>query len=76
VLPDANNRRLVVEADSGLHFTSSNLPLDGEDERVATIVWLKNLPAGAYELRVRVEQARGPALVERAGFEVVGQMER
>ena len=68
--PDANNRRLIVEADSGMHFTSSEMPLDGDRQSRATSVWLKNLPAGEYELQVRVEEGRGPALVERQTFEV------
>ena len=71
VEPDANNRRLVVEADSGTHFTASELPLDGAQAARTTYVWLKNLPAGQYELRVRVEQGRGPDLVENRGFEVI-----
>jgi hypothetical protein len=71
VEPAANNRRLVVEADSGMHFTASELPLDGAQAARTTYVWLKNLPAGQYELRVRVEQGYGPDLVEKRGFEVI-----
>jgi hypothetical protein len=71
VEPNGNNRRLLVEADSGMHFTASELPLDGAQAARTTYVWLKNLPAGTYEVQVRVEQGRGPALIERRGFEVV-----
>lgn len=71
VEPNGNNRRLVVEADSGMHFTASEVPLDGADAARTTYVWLKNLPAGRYELKVHVEQSRGPDLVERRGFQVV-----
>jgi hypothetical protein len=71
VEPDANNRRLVVEADSGVHFTASELPLDGAQAARTTYVWLKNLPAGQYEVRVRVEQGHGPDLVESRGFAVM-----
>jgi len=53
------------------HITASELPLEGAQAARTTYVWLKNLPAGHYELQVRVEQGRGPDLVERRGFEVV-----
>jgi hypothetical protein len=76
VAPDADNRRLVVEAESGAHFTSSDVPLDGDRQPIATIVWLKNLPAGQYELQVRLEQGRGPDLVRRRGFAVLGSLDR
>src|SRR5436190_1986003 len=71
VEPDANNRRLVVAADSGEHFTSSEVPLDGDRQARATSIWLKNLPAGEYEVFVRVEQGRGKGFVERCTFEVM-----
>jgi hypothetical protein len=73
VRPDSNNRRLVVEADSGSHFTSSDWPVHGEQQPLATVVWLKNLPAGQYELRVRLEHGRGPDVVARGTFQVVGE---
>lgn len=72
VQPDANNRRLLIEADSGEHFTSSEWPIDGDKQPVATTVWLKNLPAGQYELRVTLEHGRGPDVVALGTFMVVG----
>jgi hypothetical protein len=71
IQPNDNNRRLVVEADSGEHFTSSELPIDGLHQPLATSVWLKNLPAGEYVVVVRVQKAVGPDSVERLGFEVM-----
>ena len=71
VQPNEANRRLVVEADSGEHFTSSEYPLDGGRAPLATSVWLKNLPAGEYEVVVRVEKSVGPDSVARMGFEVM-----
>jgi hypothetical protein len=69
--PDSNNRRLVIAADSGEHFTSSEVPLDGDRQPRATSIWLTNLPAGEYELSVRVEQGRGKGMTEHRTFEVV-----
>jgi hypothetical protein len=76
VRPDPNNRRLHIEADSGDHFTSSDWPIDGDQQPVATTVWLKNLPAGEYRLRVTLEHGRGASVVAVGAFEVMGARER
>jgi hypothetical protein len=73
VRPDPDNRRLVVQADSGSHYSSSDWPVDGERQPLATTVWLKNLPAGQYELRVTLEHGRGPDVVALGAFQVVGE---
>jgi hypothetical protein len=36
--PDANNRRLVIAADSGEQCTSSEVPLDGDRQARATSI--------------------------------------
>lgn len=61
VEPDANNRELVLEADSGMFFTSSTVQLDGtKAPRLQSFV-LKELPAGNYEIGARVVQRNGAA---------------
>ena len=54
VEPAAENRRLVIEADSERYFRSSALMLDGEKEKRLHSVEFKSLPAGAYVLRAEV----------------------
>jgi hypothetical protein len=52
--PDAENHRLVIEADSERFFRSSQLELSGDkDKRIHTIQF-KNLPEGQYVLRAEV----------------------
>lgn len=59
VEPDADNRELVLEADSGLFFTSSTVQLDGtKAPRLQSFV-LKELPAGSYEIAARVVRKNG-----------------
>ena len=68
VEPDADNRLLRIEADSGRMFRASEVELSGlGDKRLHTIEF-KNLPAGAYELRAEVvsqeDKIRGMASQE------------
>ena len=50
VEPGAQNRMLVVEADSEDYFRSSGIELAGENEKRLHSVEFKSLPAGAYIL--------------------------
>lgn len=59
VEPDANNRELVVEADSGVFFTSSTVQLDGEKSARTQSFILKELPAGSYNVAARVISRNG-----------------
>lgn len=59
VPPNADNRSLTIEADSGEYLSSSTIPLDGEYESNAHQFWLKNLPEGEYVLMARVQGTRG-----------------
>jgi hypothetical protein len=66
VEPDTNNRELEIEADSGLFYTSSTVQLDGSNApRLQSFVF-KELPAGTYEVQVRVAQRNGNKRQARA----------
>lgn len=54
VEPAAQNRMLVVEADSDGYFRSSAVELAGEKEKRLHSVEFKSLPAGEYTLRAQV----------------------
>lgn len=67
VEPDANNRVLLIEADSGELFRSSEQELSGADEKRMHTFVFKNLQAGQYMLRAEVRSAsevRGTATTE------------
>jgi hypothetical protein len=71
VEPDERNRELVIEVESALHFRSSTMQLDGEGAPRSHALWVKNLPAGAYEVRVRLQQETGRERVFNEAFQVV-----
>jgi hypothetical protein len=54
VEPDAQNRRLHVEADGDNMFASTEVQLAGDREQRLHTVQFKNLAAGAYTLRAQV----------------------
>jgi hypothetical protein len=54
VEPDAENRALLVEAESEHMFRSSQINLDGELEKRIHTLEFKNLPAGNYTLSAQV----------------------
>lgn len=59
VEPDANNKELVLEADSGSFYTSSVVQLDGDKSSRSQTFLFKELPAGTYEVTARVVQRNG-----------------
>ncbi|RPJ58573.1 MAG: hypothetical protein EHM24_28600 [Acidobacteria bacterium] len=59
VEPDSKNRELVLEADSGLFFTSSTVQLDGDKAPRTQSFVLKELPAGIYRIAAQVVQRDG-----------------
>jgi hypothetical protein len=75
VEPNAANRRLVVVVDSGEHYSSSELPLDGDSAR-AQFTELKDLPEGEYQVRVAVEHSDGSAASATNVFSVIGREPR
>jgi hypothetical protein len=54
VEPGANNRALVVEADSDDYYRSSAIELDGENEKRLHTMEFRSLPAGDYVIRAQV----------------------
>lgn len=65
VEPNAENRGLLVAADSGEFFRSSFTPMSGLDAATVTETTLKNLPGGEYEISVALEEAQGKHIIER-----------
>jgi hypothetical protein len=52
--PDAQNRRLRVEADGSNMFCATELTLAGDKEQRLHTIQFKNLAAGEYTLRAQV----------------------
>jgi hypothetical protein len=75
VKPHEANRALEIAADSGTFFRSSLVQLDGSRAPVATDSYLKNLPAGTYEVTVTLVTATGPRSTQRRTVIVVGGLE-
>ena len=71
--PDSNNRILLVVADSGEFYRSSEIQLDGERAPRTNVVWYRSLPAGDYDVQGVLVGADGRtrAMVRRA-LTVVG----
>ena len=65
VEPNAENRALLIAADSGSFFRSSYVPISGIDAATVTETMLKNLPGGEYEISVVLEDAQGKQIMER-----------
>jgi hypothetical protein len=75
VEPSADNRALVIEVESGSHYSSSEVPLQGEQAPRSRSMFLKNLPAGNYQVVATVRTATGAATVARNAFQVVSGRE-
>src|SRR5712691_11492779 len=65
VKPDAENRALEVVAESGDHYRSSRIQLDGNQAPQTIGVELRSLPGGDFEVRGALiyESGRARALV-------------
>jgi hypothetical protein len=59
VAPDAGNRSLLVEADSGSFYRSSSIQLDGDKAPMVTEILLKSLPSGEYTVTAVLKNAGG-----------------
>jgi hypothetical protein len=62
---------LVIEVESGSHYSSSEVPLDGEQAPRSRAMFLKNLPAGDYQVLATLRTETGIATVARNAFQVV-----
>jgi hypothetical protein len=71
VEPSAANRALVIEVESGSHYSSSEVPLEGEQAPRSRSIFLKNLPAGDYQVVATLRRETGAATVIRGAFQVV-----
>jgi hypothetical protein len=71
VEPSPANRLLVIEVESGSHYSSSEVPLDGEQAPRSRSMFLKNLPAGDYEVIATLRTETGASRVVREKFRVV-----
>jgi hypothetical protein len=71
VEPSAANRALVIEVESGSHYSSSEVPLEGEQAPRSRSMFLKNLPAGDYRVVATLRKETGGATVIRGAFQVV-----
>ena len=71
--PDANNRIVLVVADSGEFYRSSEIQLDGERAPRTSVIWYRSVPAGDYDVQGVLVGADGRtrAMVRRA-LTVVG----
>ena len=73
VEPSAENRALVIEVESGSHYSSSEVPLEGDQAPRSRSIFLKNLPAGEYQVVATLHTTSGPATIARNTFQVVSE---
>lgn len=65
VARNADNRWLLIEADSGEFYRSSGIQLDGERAPEVTEIRLPNLPSGEYTVRAVLRDNMGEETVVR-----------
>ena len=65
IAPDATNRWLRIEADSGTFFRSSSIQLDGDRAPAVTEVRLNNLPGGEYAVTAVLRSNSGEEITVR-----------
>lgn len=68
-----DNRWLVIEADAPTFFRSSHRQLDGEHDSRTHNLLLTHLPAGDYEITVRLSGDDGIRAIETLDLKVIGQ---
>lgn len=65
VTPDAGNRWLHIEADSGAFYRSSDVQLDGDKAPMVTEIRLKGLPSGEYTVTAVLKNSAGEQTMAR-----------
>lgn len=65
VTPNAANRILTIEADSGSFYRSSQVQLEGDRAPLVTQVFLKNLPSGEYTVAAELRDNMGGRTIVR-----------
>ena len=73
VTPDAGNRTLLVEADSGSFFRSSEIQLDGDKAPALTEFRLASLPSGEYVVTAMLKDSKGEETMARRTVLVLSQ---
>lgn len=65
VTPNADNRWLRIEADSGSFYRSSEIQLDGDKAPTLTEFRLNSLPSGEYTVAAALIDSKGTETVVR-----------
>jgi hypothetical protein len=74
IAPDADNRTLHIEADSGAFYRSSDVQLEGDKAPMVTEVQLKNLPSGEYTVVAVLRDRTGHETVARQTLMVLSRL--
>lgn len=73
VTPDATNRFLMVEADSGSFYRSSEIQLDGDKAPMLSEFRLASLPSGEYTVSAMLTDNKGSETIVRRTVIVLSQ---
>ena len=65
VARNSDNRWLLIEADSGAFFRSSEIQLDGDKAPLVTEIRLPNLPGGEYTVVAILRNSMGEQTIVR-----------
>ena len=60
VEPSDENRKLSITIDSDAYTTSSDIPLEGRNAARMSVVEIRDVPSGLYEVRAVVSGTKGP----------------
>ena len=60
VEPSDENRKLSVTLDSEGYSTSSDIPLEGRNSARLSVLEIRDVPSGLYEIRAVLSSATGP----------------
>ena len=71
VEPDAENRWLMLSAESREYYRSSTVQLDGADAARRHVMLFEGLPAGKYLIQARVDRADGGEILRESAV-IVG----
>ena len=74
VAKNADNRWLVIEADSGTFYRSSSIQLDGEKAPTVTEIRLSNLPSGEYAVSAVLRNSLGEETTVRRTVIVLSRL--
>ena len=69
---DNKNRALIWEVDGPNYYRSSSIALDGAASPRSYLFIVKDLPAGEFDVRAKVERNDSTAAMDRSTIKVVG----